>query len=331
MVYNILVLLDWQKFRYIILICLGVLSIPNVYGQNSCPDADSWEVTCDSGNCPTGSGMCSYTGTFATNFTGSGGKYVVITVYINGQAVQVNPACIGPLDGKVVNSYAVTFSGPCSADIQATYAAYTASNQCAGGTTCGSGACYSDGTCQEGGLLPITLSAFSATLNVSLVDLVWVTTSEIDSDMFMVEKSLDGAFFRIIGEAKAAGNSSENVVYDFQDEHPNYGTNFYRLKQVDLDGSFTYSKIVKVDYQPDHMLIFPNPVEKVLNITEKNADDFEILRITDLSGRMISNIPLKNIESNSTISVDVGDLPSGTYLTQLVSSDNSVSRIFVKN
>ena len=101
-------------------------------------------------------------------------------------------------------------------------------------------------------ILPVELTQFSARANDESVTIDWSTLSESNSDYFRVERSLDGRNFGAIGEVKAQGNSVEKINYSFRDEDPVQGINYYRLRQVDLDGSFLFSEISPVDYRSDN-------------------------------------------------------------------------------
>ncbi len=95
-------------------------------------------------------------------------------------------------------------------------------------------------------LLPVELLSFMATPDVSAVRVEWSTGSESGSDHFNVERSLDGSAFTSIGTVRAAGNSQQLRHYIFFDPTPLAGTSYYRLKEVDNDGSVSYSEMVAV-------------------------------------------------------------------------------------
>jgi hypothetical protein len=128
--------------------------------------------------------------------------------------------------------------------------------------------------------LPITLMYFTAKQNDSQVVLQWATASEKDNAYFSLEKSRDGRQFNEIGRVTGAGTSTTKLTYEFTDDFPFGGTSYYRLKQVDLDGTFTYSRIVAVNSQVTAALrIYPNPVtqnELWVEATDVQADDMRI-------------------------------------------------------
>ena len=105
-----------------------------------------------------------------------------------------------------------------------------------------------DGADQDNTVLPIELIYFDATCDKEgYVDLNWSTASELNNDYYTIERSRDAVSFEQVKEVDAAGNSGNILAYNEKDESPILGTSYYRLKQTDLDGSFSYSKIVRVD------------------------------------------------------------------------------------
>lgn len=162
--------------------------------------------------------------------------------------------------------------------------------------------------------LPIQLLSFYYFLNNKSVELVWKTTSENNNDYFLIEKSLDGNKFEVIGKRKGAINSNTVKQYSFIDNNPSY-TNYYRLKQVDIDGKFTRSNTLFVKTPERYPLhILQNPVFNNLNI-QINLQQIEIgaLMLCDFSGRVIRNFTGKN----GCQTIDVSSLTSGAYIIQL--------------
>ena len=97
-----------------------------------------------------------------------------------------------------------------------------------------------------GNTLPIELLYFKAELNNEIVDLYWATSTEMNNDYFSVERSENGKSFDVIFTMRGAGNSSTNRYYSLVDNMPLSGTSYYRLKQTDFDGKFSYSPIVAI-------------------------------------------------------------------------------------
>lgn len=111
-------------------------------------------------------------------------------------------------------------------------------------------------------ILPIELVNFSAYLtNHNSVKLDWETVSEISNDFFVIERSVNGVNWESVIKIDGAGNSSALLQYSTQDENPYDGTSYYRLKQIDFNGDFTYSPIkrIYIDKLKKEPLIYPNP------------------------------------------------------------------------
>ncbi|MEJ1239109.1 T9SS type A sorting domain-containing protein [Chryseolinea sp. T2] len=110
--------------------------------------------------------------------------------------------------------------------------------------------------------LPVELSSFTARLSNDVVDLNWKTASELNNDFFSVERSADLEEFTPIARVEGSGTTSQPNSYAHVDTTPLYGRSYYRLKQTDFDGEFTYSKVVTVDYSGPRipsLHVFPNP------------------------------------------------------------------------
>jgi hypothetical protein len=96
--------------------------------------------------------------------------------------------------------------------------------------------------------LPVSWLDFNGLVRNKAIELVWRTAQEINSKYFEVLKSKDGVQFETIGKVEAAGNSNRVNTYQFLDNTPAQGNNYYKLKQVDIDGSFTFSKNIMMQY-----------------------------------------------------------------------------------
>lgn len=116
--------------------------------------------------------------------------------------------------------------------------------------------------------LPVTFGKFTATAQTNSVHLHWETTSERNSDKFIVERSTDGQQFSAIGQRKAQGSSDRITSYDLQDQNPPTGTSYYRLQQVDLDGTATFSAIRAITMELPDLIprIYPNPASGDIHI-----------------------------------------------------------------
>ncbi len=143
----------------------------------------------------------------------------------------------------------------------------------------------------SGGPLPIRLLSFNGVKEINKVQLKWQTSSEQDSKYFDVEFSENGNQWSSIGTVTAAGISTNQREYSLIHHSPVNGVNYYRLKQVDINGSFSFSKIVAINFTINGVNInsvYPNPFLNKLKI-DISSDKNEAVRIqlTDNSGRVI--------------------------------------------
>ncbi len=163
--------------------------------------------------------------------------------------------------------------------------------------------------------LPVELLAFTAQRHGKQVDLNWATASEKNSRSFDVERSADGQQFTAILSKAGQGTTSSRTNYTAADRQPLPGLSYYRLKQIDLDGTFAYSPVVSV--QSDGAVeigIYPNPTAGKLTISlpEALAASAPRVRISDLMGRVVKELSLP-----ATGEVDLSALPAGTYLVNV--------------
>ncbi|HEY4148768.1 MAG TPA: LamG-like jellyroll fold domain-containing protein [Chitinophagaceae bacterium] len=135
-------------------------------------------------------------------------------------------------------------------------------------------------------LLPVILNSFTASREGSQAILQWQTAQEENSRSFAIERSADGLTYISIGNVDAAGNSSSPRSYSFTDAAPVNGKNYYRLKQVDLDGLFTYSETRALDFSLSNGLSWWLPGNRTVAIRLKQGNN-EHFTITDTNGRNV--------------------------------------------
>jgi hypothetical protein len=175
---------------------------------------------------------------------------------------------------------------------------------------------------------PILLSKLDYSISNKKVNLSWETVSENNNDRFEIEKSSNGADFEKIGIVKGAGTSNSIKQYSFVDEKPFY-INQYRLKQIDLDGKFAYSKILYVKVQQSNPLsIAGNPVKKQLQVSiSMEPSKIGSLVVYDLMGRRMKTFK----GTNGLQSLDIAVLGAGKYLLQLITVDGQAyNQQFIK-
>lgn len=177
-------------------------------------------------------------------------------------------------------------------------------------------------------ILPITLTTFSGWYNGVNNELHWLTSSEVNSDFFGIEKSMDGIVFTEIGMVPAQGFSSSPHNYLFYDESPLPGTQYYRLRMVDFDGTFEYSNITAINIdgsQFHNIVVYPNPADIFFNVEIIAATDTEIMcRLYDMSGRTVSQSTQTITTGKNIFQLDATLLTKSMYLlaiTDLLSGE----------
>lgn len=159
--------------------------------------------------------------------------------------------------------------------------------------------------------LPIELLNFNAIANHKTVDILWSTATEINNDYFTIEKSKNGIDFSSLKtvQSKALnGNSLYQLNYAEVDENPYLGTSYYRLKQVDFNGSIHYSSVVDVTFIDKinvDILVFPNPSEGefTLNFTGINTERNASILIFDALGNKVYNNSIKVEPNNNSFQI----------------------------
>jgi hypothetical protein len=137
--------------------------------------------------------------------------------------------------------------------------------------------------------LPLELISFKALKENKSVLLRWSTASEIDNDHFTIERGINGVDSEPIRLITGAGNSTSVIHYEFRDNRPENGINYYRLVQYDFDGTATRSDVKTVDFGKVQIFsVFPNPASAntSLTMTVPGSGEYK-LTIYDVTGRML--------------------------------------------
>lgn len=167
-------------------------------------------------------------------------------------------------------------------------------------------------------LLPVELTELYSKVVKNHILIGWTTASELNNSHFEVERSENSKLWKTIGKVEGYGTTLETQTYQFTDEQPLTGTNYYRLKQVDLDGSFEYSDIVVVErseQSSDDVLVSPNPTSDWISYQVPNDQTVKNVQIFDAFGKLVKT----DSELNGTLNLN--DLPRGLYILVLKSND----------
>jgi lysophospholipase L1-like esterase len=174
--------------------------------------------------------------------------------------------------------------------------------------------------------LPLTLLDFAAQKQNASIQLSWTTENEVNTKEFIVERADSRQQFKAIGKRQASGNSSSQLSYQFRDNQPLPGNNLYRLKMIDVDGQYKYSKTAMVNMNNKASYsISPNPAkDNITLLVNKNGP--LILQVIDINGKIVKT----NFLLGSVHNIDVSDLKKGLYLIRLnMASETYTEKLIV--
>ena len=189
-------------------------------------------------------------------------------------------------------------------------------------------------TITSSGPMPVTLSNFDAQRNTNNNDVLvtWATQQENNSLSFEIERAIGNTTFQSIGSVAAAGTSGSLRTYTFSDKTNISNTvSLYRIKMIDKDGAFTYSKTKTVSGSNAlfDFAIFPNPSNGNVNVTISGLNEPADVNLIDMSGRVLRSALL-----NKTNTIQLSNLQNGIYfirVTGKVSGESSIKKLSVTN
>ena len=162
--------------------------------------------------------------------------------------------------------------------------------------------------------LPAHLSSLSANRQNTAVLLEWQTLNEQNAAHFIIERSGDAVHFEQLGQVRASGSSSSVHQYSFRDLQPLSAVNFYRLRIVDEDGTYSYSKIVVVRFNGKGSIqAFPNPVHSQLYLQLNLPAGRTRLQLMDATGRLVQVMDVQITGASFSTSIDMSKYRPGIY------------------
>jgi type IX secretion system substrate protein len=171
------------------------------------------------------------------------------------------------------------------------------------------------------GILPVSWQNFSAALQANKsVSLLWQVSAQINNKGYYIERSMDGSNWDEMGFVADAGTFKTSEQYSFMDNKPNIGKNYYRIRQVDLDGTSSYSEIKTVTLENSSnssLSVWPNPAKDVVTIQNNNANG--VAQVYNLSGMKLSE---SRLHSGMNV-INIGSLQFGAYIVNIRSSDGT--------
>lgn len=162
-------------------------------------------------------------------------------------------------------------------------------------------------------VLPVQLISFTGRNDQRNNILEWQTSSEVNNAYFEIQRSADGIHFEPLGDVAGQGNSSINKSYRFVDDRFVANTNYYRLKQFDIDNKFQYSNVAIItSHKTNAISIFPNPGKDNITISVTREFLNSQVNLVTIEGRVIRSFTLNNEEQ----AVDISTLTMGVYSLQ---------------
>jgi len=165
--------------------------------------------------------------------------------------------------------------------------------------------------------LPVTLTHFTAKKEKNTSALTWSTADEVNSERFEVQRSFDNKVWHQLGEVAATGNSTLPQDYHFTDDSPANGSNYYRLKMIDRDGSFEISKQQSLVFEGlEGVSVFPNPTADLVNLKLDDARSVEKVVLQSVTGQV-----LYTATQDTQKAINIRHYPAGTYLVLVHRND----------
>jgi hypothetical protein len=170
---------------------------------------------------------------------------------------------------------------------------------------------------------PVTLSYFNVS-NTGKIKLSWQTASESNNDYFEILYSRTGKDFQVIGKVKGAGNSNAIQQYEFIDNVTSAsGRSFYRLRQVDTDGKYSYSPVrsVTTKNKMTEILLAPNPTSDLVTVIQDGSYTSMEIYVRDMTGKLMAHY-----QNHDSETIDFTSFPSGIYAVNIVTEEGVVSK-----
>ena len=181
-------------------------------------------------------------------------------------------------------------------------------------------------------VIPVELTSFTAEQSASGILLKWTTASELNNNGFAIER-LSSNLWEEIGFVNGHGTTTSTKQYSFTDNSPLSGSIFYRLKQLDFDGSFTYSNEIEVNFSSivsDFVLEqnYPNPFNPSTQISwQSPVSSWQILKVYDVLGNEVATLVDEFREAgNHKVTFNSSGLASGIYYYKLTSGSQSLTK-----
>ncbi|MCE6987977.1 T9SS type A sorting domain-containing protein [Dyadobacter sp. CY323] len=172
---------------------------------------------------------------------------------------------------------------------------------------------------KNSGTLPVVLENFDVQKEGNVAQMTWKTSSEVNSSRFEIERSGNARKWDRIGEVASGGESATVRTYMFTDKKPLNGQNFYRLKMIDQDATFTFSQIRNANFEIVANAVYPNPTADKILFETASIQNLKEVTISDAAGKMVFKTTKLTEEG-----IPVKQFTAGLYLVRLTQLDGSV-------
>jgi hypothetical protein len=181
------------------------------------------------------------------------------------------------------------------------------------------------------GPLPVRFNFFNGTRLNNAVELAWQTSMEMNSDQFIIERSNDGVRFQPIGTIRSSNQPSAINAYSFTDDQPLNATSYYRIKQVDVNGAFSFSRMVRVDAKQvaSGIQLFPNPASDYVTLKHNKVREGATIHLYSASGVLLSIQTIK--EGTQQTTIHTNNLSPGLYYISLQDGQIKTMNRLLKN
>ncbi|HSC54240.1 MAG TPA: T9SS type A sorting domain-containing protein [Phnomibacter sp.] len=178
-------------------------------------------------------------------------------------------------------------------------------------------------------MLPVTWLELSGTSKPEGVVLNWATASEYNNKGFDVQRSEDGSGWTTLGFVAGQGNSIKKQQYQYTDHQPISGNNYYRLRQVDIDGNISISSIVQISHAASKQLasLRNNPANGHFILSVYQGAVGGSLQVTDLTGKVIFH---KQALVAGNCSIDISTQPAGVYFLRVTNGAATLTQKLIK-
>ena len=184
--------------------------------------------------------------------------------------------------------------------------------------------------------LPIELISFQGKTSKTGIVLNWITASELNNEKFIVEHSTEGKIFESIGVIQGSGTTLTQQKYTFLHENAALGIHYYRLKQVDFDGKFTFSPIISVNFNKNNKTIspiYPNPSPSGWVFIDYTTDHKGTLQIAtyDVVGRLMSSETLLINEGENKLQWHINATDKGVFFVKIYDGETlTLNKLYIK-